>query len=526
MRSWRTLRARFSLRALFGVLLAISITLAVALVVMTTLLSQSAEEIARDSDGWREAAELKADLYAFNRLANLSAAAPARSDLSRARDRAAARAERGLATMPAHVSSPAEGEVLHALAREARAYIKNHRSLRVDSDRVETLVLTMRPPFESLLARLEVLRKLKEDAVLEAQREVQLLNGASIVLAVLAALCVLVSGAIGLFTRSHVFNPLEGIARALDRFRVDKFVERAPEPAPVEVKRVAQAFTQMADNLIDEREQMLSFLAGIAHDLRNPLSSLKMGTAFLLNEPSLASPKHAAILQLLDRQTERLNRLVNDLLEASQIEAGQLALRPEPVDLSEIAREMVRFHATDSSLHPITLKCCEQPVVIQGDRQRLERVLDNLISNAIKYSPGGGPVDVVVLRDEEDAIVSVADQGVGIAADEQQLIFEPFRRVSSIKDRVPGVGIGLSVVQRIVVAHQGRVEVESSPGHGATFRVRLPVRPERAPDRANEPGLVCGRRPAGGLTGTPPSSAAALGTPPVPHFVPAFVVRF
>ena len=136
-------------------------------------------------------------------------------------------------------------------------------------------------------------------------------------------------------------------------------------------------------------------------------------------------------------------------------------------------------------------------------------------------------MDVVVLRDEEEAIVSVADRGVGIAADEQQLIFEPFRRVGSIKDRVPGVGIGLSVVQRIVVAHKGRVEVESSPGRGTTFRVRLPGRSERAPHRANErSGLVCGRRPAGGLTGAPTSSAAALGALPVPHFLPALVVRF
>jgi signal transduction histidine kinase len=221
-----------------------------------------------------------------------------------------------------------------------------------------------------------------------------------------------------------------------------------------------------------------------------------------------------AILQLLDRQTERLNRLVNDLLEASQIGAGRLALHPEPVDLKEIAREMVRLHATDSSLHTISLKSCDQPVVIHGDRQRLERVLDNLISNAIKYSPEGGPVDVAVLRDEEEAVVSVTDRGIGIAADEQELIFEPFRRVGAIKDHVPGVGIGLSVVQRIVAAHHGRVEVESSPGRGATFRVRLPVRPERAPSRANE------------WSGVPPSSAPALGTLPVPHFLPALVVRF
>jgi signal transduction histidine kinase len=136
---------------------------------------------------------------------------------------------------------------------------------------------------------------------------------------------------------------------------------------------------------------------------------------------------------------------------------------------------MVDLHQEISERHAVEIALADLPLSVECDPARLEQVLTNLLTNAIKYSPGGGRIVVSADRVGGNAVVTVADTGLGIPPEDRERIFEPFRRGNAGAQNVPGVGLGLSVARRIVRAHQGDIEVESQPGMGSTFRIRLPL---------------------------------------------------
>jgi signal transduction histidine kinase len=182
--------------------------------------------------------------------------------------------------------------------------------------------------------------------------------------------------------------------------------------------------------------------------------------------------------------------MVGDLLDAARIEGGHLELKRVACDLRRIAADAVELFRPTTDRHELRLDVADSPVIVVGDGLRLEQVLVNLVSNAIKYSPEGGVIEVFVGLEGDRAMVRVADRGLGIAPDEVPHIFEPFRRAGSSRDVVPGVGLGLSVSRHIIEAHAGRIDVESSVGAGTTFRVRLPLAiPEPGSDHV-EPATV------------------------------------
>lgn len=233
----------------------------------------------------------------------------------------------------------------------------------------------------------------------------------------------------------------------------------------------------------DQRRRQLTFLAGIAHDLRNPLATLKLSVQALERDPALIT---ADRLSRLDRQFDRLARMVGDLLDTTRIEAGELELELTELDLREPVRTVAALYAPTLTEHRLSVVVPEVPVPIQGDAQRLEQVASNLLNNAIKYSPGGGPVEVSLQLVDGEAELSVSDRGVGIPPEDVDTIFAPFNRRPATAAAIPGVGLGLSIVRRIVRAHGGRIAVESTPGLGSVFRVRLPLaaaRPGASPCR-------------------------------------------
>ena len=176
--------------------------------------------------------------------------------------------------------------------------------------------------------------------------------------------------------------------------------------------------------------------------------------------------------------------MTDDLLEATRIQAGQLELSKEPKDLCRILRDTVELYAATSPSHCLSLSVPEGSLVCNVDEARVAQVLDNLIGNAIKYSPTGGEIRIGACRDGDEAVVSVSDQGVGMALDDLRHIFEPFHRAASTKKVVHGVGLGLSVAKKIVAAHDGAIDVESQLGKGTTFRVRLPLSRHEAAKRS------------------------------------------
>jgi PAS domain S-box-containing protein len=217
------------------------------------------------------------------------------------------------------------------------------------------------------------------------------------------------------------------------------------------------------------------FIASVSHELRTPLTSIR-GYLELVREDAL-DEEQDRMLGIVDRNADRLLGLVTDLLFVAQLDAGKLTMERDPVSLARIAAESVeaatpRAQASEIQLHLVA----DNELVVTGDRMRLAQVLDNLISNAIKFTPRGGRVDVRVFRDGDTALIEVADTGVGIAAEERLHLFERFFRTSAAtRSAVQGTGLGLAIVGAIVESHGGTVGVESREGDGATFTVSLPL---------------------------------------------------
>jgi signal transduction histidine kinase len=218
------------------------------------------------------------------------------------------------------------------------------------------------------------------------------------------------------------------------------------------------------------------FVASVSHELRTPLTSIR-GYLELVREDGGLGEEQDRMLGIVDRNADRLLGLVTDLLLIAEVDAGKLTIEHDRVQLAGVVAESIeaagpRAHAADIQLYLET----DDELVVPGDRTRLAQVFDNLISNAIKFTPGGGRVDVRVFRSGTTAVVEVADTGIGIPEDERLHLFERFFRTSgATAAAVPGTGLGLAIVGAITESHGGTVAVESSEGVGTTFVVRLPL---------------------------------------------------
>jgi len=220
------------------------------------------------------------------------------------------------------------------------------------------------------------------------------------------------------------------------------------------------------------------FVAVVSHELRTPLTSI-IGYLELLTDEDAGplTPEQRAYLEIVQRSTLRLGELVGDLLLVAEAERGPLALDLKDVDVASLAENAVDAARPVADARGIALSL--EPgasATVSGDGTRLAQMLDNLISNAIKFTPNGGRVTVRAARRGSDALVEVVDTGAGIAESDYERVFDPFFRSRDANAKaVPGTGLGLTITKAIVEAHNGTIEVEKTPGGGTTFRVSLPV---------------------------------------------------
>jgi two-component system, OmpR family, sensor histidine kinase MtrB len=276
----------------------------------------------------------------------------------------------------------------------------------------------------------------------------------------------------------NVYRPLLDLDASIARYTSSPGERtHAAVTGPSEIRRIASTFNVMIDKVADQERREAAFLAGIAHDIRNPLMVIRGSTEVLVEQQGTPSPASIGrSCERILRQVERMEQMLTDFVDARGIESGMLELTPTDNDIAELARDVTdRFRAV-APAHELVLEAPPGPVTARCDGLRLEQVLVNLITNAIKYSPGGGRVVVAARANGEWATVSVSDQGIGIAADQQDSIFEPFRRVAPASSGIAGSGLGLAVSKQIVERHGGRIEVDSALGRGTTFRVLIPSR--------------------------------------------------
>jgi two-component system sensor histidine kinase MtrB len=290
------------------------------------------------------------------------------------------------------------------------------------------------------------------------------------------SLLLLVGGWLLWWLKARALRPVLALAHTMERFGRGDRTARAEEVGPSELRDIAKQFNQMADSIGSQRAAQIAFLGGVAHDLRNPLAVLETSASLLgPGEPLPPEPEIRRVFEIIDRQVMHLGRMVEDFLDMARIEAGELALQLDVQDVAALVQGTCRLFESASPKHPIEVSVPVTPVLVQCDPLRIDQVVHNLVSNAIKYSPRDSMVRVAVSREPYEVIISVTDQGIGISAEDQRRLFEPFRRVGPSQQTVPGLGLGLFVVSRIVAAHGGRIEVESKPSQGARFRVHLPA---------------------------------------------------
>jgi PAS domain S-box-containing protein len=280
-------------------------------------------------------------------------------------------------------------------------------------------------------------------------------------------------------TSGEVAVGVELVARHPDGTDVPVLASAAPvrEPdgtivAVVAVFRDIGALKQ-ASRMKDE------FVSVVSHELRSPLTPIRGFVQLVAKELDREGghDKHVRRLQSLAGHVDRLTRLVDDLLDVSRLRAGSLDIRRAPTDLVAVARDVVQVRAASTD-HLIRLQPDLAAVVGDWDADRLQQVVDNLVGNAIKYSPRGGTISVSIGIDARtgEAILTVADDGPGIPADDRQRVFAAFYRTrSAATSQVSGLGLGLYICHELIAAHGGTIAVGASPSGGAAFTIRVPL---------------------------------------------------
>ena len=222
-------------------------------------------------------------------------------------------------------------------------------------------------------------------------------------------------------------------------------------------------------------------LSVISHELKTPVSVIK-GYAGTLARQDANWDRETLTegLRVIEEEADKLNELIDNLLNASRLQAGGLKLQFTYIDLPSLVEKVVQKLRAQTQQHTFSVDFPPDFPPVQADYERIREVLSNLINNAIKYSPAGGLIWVSGTVRDHEVVISVSDEGVGIPEDEQERIFEPFSRVdSSLTRQTPGAGLGLFLVKSVVEAHGGRVWVDSQLGRGSTFSFTLPLRERR-----------------------------------------------
>lgn len=223
------------------------------------------------------------------------------------------------------------------------------------------------------------------------------------------------------------------------------------------------------DQLKDE------FIGLVSHELRTPVTVILGALNTVLSEGQKLSQRETK--QLIEdayRETETLSNILANLLELARVQANRLQLLEEPVNMKEFIDRVIREVKRRATEHKFAMDC-RGSLVATADRVRVERILLNLLDNAVKYSPPGSTIQVSARRDVEEIVIGVCDQGVGISAEDQRSLFKPFQRFGMPDDKVGGTGLGLVVCQRLAEAQGGRIWVESRPGQGSAFYFTLPA---------------------------------------------------
>jgi len=292
---------------------------------------------------------------------------------------------------------------------------------------------------------------------------------------ILVPIVIFLSGLLGWFLAGKALDPVNSVAETAQRITHSNLDMQIPlRHAGDELDRLIEAFNHMMTRLDCSFEQIRQFSTDVSHELRTPLTVVRGQLEVALFTAQNVDQYREAMAEALEG-VDRLSNIVRALLMLSQAESGQLVLQKTQLDLAELARDLVDEHQIPAEAQGVRLSAeIPEPCRIYADRTQIERMLSNLLGNAIKYTPAGGAVSVKLNCQHDLVKLIVEDTGVGIAPDHLPHIFDRFYRVPSA-DPEKGLGLGLSFVAWIVKAHGGTVDVESELQKGTRFIVTLPA---------------------------------------------------
>ncbi|MGH2459974.1 MAG: sensor histidine kinase [Chloroflexota bacterium] len=309
--------------------------------------------------------------------------------------------------------------------------------------------------------------------------------------AVPATLVLAVAG--GLFLAGRALDPIDRITRTAEQLGAEDLAFRLGFKGTDEVGRLAATFDRMLERLDRAFRRQRQFTADASHELRTPLALL-ISQADLALERSRTPGEYRRVLLSMREDAKRMNQLVNDLLTLARADAGESQVGREPLDLNDLTSDVVAAMEPLARARGVALgRGAAESTVVMGDQTRLTQLLLNLIDNALKYTPAGGAVTVSTRPEGKQAILQLADTGVGIPPEHLPHLFERFYRVDPARARAQGgAGLGLAIARWIVESHGGHITVASETGRGTTFTVTLPgiaARPAH-PDRPSVPTLA------------------------------------
>jgi len=282
---------------------------------------------------------------------------------------------------------------------------------------------------------------------------------------------------LGWFIARWITGPLQKIAISAGQIAEGNYV-KVPIEGPLEVRQLGGVINEMVTKVQDSLQSQKDFVANVSHEFKTPLTSIQ-GFAQALFDGAIekkADKQRAA--EIILGETERLNFLVNDLLTLAKLDAGTIVMEKSQVDLNQLIRNILEKLQFQINLAELNIeKKLTEPMVVPMDAERVSQVLNNLIDNAINFSPKGGSIMISTYLEGIYSIFSVTDSGPGISAEDQTRIFERFYQTDKSRKRSVGrgVGLGLAIARQIVIAHGGSIHVMSRMNQGSTFMVKLPL---------------------------------------------------
>jgi heavy metal sensor kinase len=309
------------------------------------------------------------------------------------------------------------------------------------------------------------------------------------ILAYVVPLSLVVAGLGGWFLARRSLAPVVAMADRARQIGVGSLNARLPVANPRdELGLLAATFNELLSRLEASVDQQRQFMADASHELRTPVTIARTAASVALQQPTRGEAEYRETLAIIEQETIRLSRIVDDLFTLTRADAGTYPVRKLPMYLDELIDDVVRATRVVAATRDVSIVTeCVHPASYTGDEDLIRRLVLNVLDNAIRYSPPGSSVRVALDRSGAGYAVSVSDQGPGIAADAQARIFERFYRVDAARTRDAGAGLGLALARWIAQAHDGEVALAASSRVGSTFVITLP-----SPVRARTAAFIFG----------------------------------